>query len=76
MRKDVTMNVRNNLNIVERLQKQYASIELTERTAIEHKHVHLFVMLIALSVQVYMMRSLFEGNSRIGLILRKGRLND
>ncbi|VDO40698.1 unnamed protein product [Brugia timori] len=33
---DVTMNVKNNLNIVERLQKQYASIELTERTAIEH----------------------------------------
>ncbi|EFO21088.1 hypothetical protein LOAG_07398 [Loa loa] len=81
---NVTANVKNNLNTIERLQRQYASIELADRTAIERSYeminfwsvLHLFVMLFALFVQVYMVRSLFEANSRIGLILRKGHLND
>uniref|UniRef100_A0A8R1XW07 GOLD domain-containing protein n=2 Tax=Onchocerca TaxID=6281 RepID=A0A8R1XW07_ONCVO len=81
---NVTTNVKNNLNTIERLQRQYASIELADRTAIERSYeminfwsvLHLFVMLFALSVQVYMVRSLFEENSRIGRILRKGRLDD
>ncbi|KAM3725091.1 Transmembrane emp24 domain-containing protein [Dirofilaria immitis] len=81
---NVTTNVKNNLNIIERLQRQYASIEMADRTAIERSYeminfwsvLHLFVMLFALSVQVYMVRSLFEENSKIGRILRKGRLND
>uniref|UniRef100_A0A915PWK8 GOLD domain-containing protein n=1 Tax=Setaria digitata TaxID=48799 RepID=A0A915PWK8_9BILA len=81
---NVTVNVKNNLNIIERLQRQYASTELADRAAIERSYeminfwsvLHLFVMLFAVSVQVYMVRSLFEENSRIGRILRKGRLND
>ncbi|MCP9265363.1 Transmembrane emp24 domain-containing protein 5 [Dirofilaria immitis] len=83
-KRNVTTNVKNNLNIIERLQRQYASIEMADRTAIERSYeminfwsvLHLFVMLFALSVQVYMVRSLFEENSKIGRILRKGRLND
>ncbi|VBB25388.1 unnamed protein product [Acanthocheilonema viteae] len=81
---NVTTNVKNNLNTIERLQRQYASIELADRTAIERSYeminfwsvLHLVIMLFAFFVQVYMVRSLFEENSMIGLILRKGRLND
>ncbi|CAG9533446.1 unnamed protein product [Cercopithifilaria johnstoni] len=81
---NVTMNVKNNLNTIERLQRQYASIELADRTAIERSYemvnfwsvLHLVIMLFAFFVQVYMVRCLFEENSRIGLILRKGRLNN
>ncbi|VDK67954.1 unnamed protein product [Litomosoides sigmodontis] len=75
---NVTTNVKNNLNTVERLQRQYASIELADRSAIERSYeminfwsvFHLVVILLAFFVQVYMVRSLFEENSRIGLVLR------
>lgn len=57
---NVTTNVKNNLNAIERLQRQYASIELADRTAIERSYeminfwsiIHLLVMLFSLSVQV------------------------
>ncbi|VDN00767.1 unnamed protein product [Thelazia callipaeda] len=77
---NVTTNVKNNLNIIERLQRQYATIELADRAAVEHSYeminfwsvVHLCVMLFSLTVQVYMVRSLFEDGSKVGYILRKG----
>lgn len=57
---NVTMNVKNNLNIIERLQKQYANIELADRRAIERSFeminfwsiLHLILMIFALYVQV------------------------
>lgn len=79
-----TTFVKNNLNTIERLQKQYASTEQADRATVEQNYnmvsfwsiVHLTVMLFAAAVQVYMIRSLFEDSSRIGTILRKGRLNN
>uniref|UniRef100_F1L0J4 Transmembrane emp24 domain-containing protein 5 n=1 Tax=Ascaris suum TaxID=6253 RepID=F1L0J4_ASCSU len=80
----VTTNVKDNLNKMERIQRQYASLELADRKALETSFeminfwsmVHLVVMVFALLVQVYMVRCLFEDESRMGRLLRKGRFND
>uniref|UniRef100_A0A0M3JS24 GOLD domain-containing protein n=1 Tax=Anisakis simplex TaxID=6269 RepID=A0A0M3JS24_ANISI len=81
---NVTVSVKDNLNKVERIQRQYASLELSDRKALETSFeminfwsmVHLSVMVVALLVQVYMVRCLFEDESKMGRFLRKGRLND
>ncbi|VDM25757.1 unnamed protein product [Toxocara canis] len=80
----VTTSVKDNLNKVERIQRQYAGLELADRKALETSFeminfwsmVHLVVMVFALSVQVYLVRCLFEDESRMGRLLRKGRFND
>uniref|UniRef100_A0A915AYA1 GOLD domain-containing protein n=1 Tax=Parascaris univalens TaxID=6257 RepID=A0A915AYA1_PARUN len=80
----VTTNVKDNLNKMERIQRQYASLELADRKALETSFeminfwsmIHLVVMVFALLVQVYMVRCLFEDESRMGRLLRKGRFND
>ncbi|VDD96694.1 unnamed protein product [Enterobius vermicularis] len=80
----VTTKVKDNLNKIEHIQRQYSSLELADRTALEQSFeqinfwstIHLGVMLFSVVVQVSMVRSLFEDNSRVGRILRKGRFND
>uniref|UniRef100_A0A0N5AZH7 GOLD domain-containing protein n=1 Tax=Syphacia muris TaxID=451379 RepID=A0A0N5AZH7_9BILA len=80
----VTTSVKDNLNKVERIQRQYSSLELADRAALEQSFeqinfwssIHLGVMLFAVFVQVFMVRSLFEDNSKVGRILRKGKFND
>lgn len=65
---NVTTNVKNNLNTIERLQRQYASIELADRTAIERSYeminfwsvLHLVVMIFAFFVQVNRIYGLFR----------------
>ncbi|MFH4976840.1 hypothetical protein AB6A40_003549 [Gnathostoma spinigerum] len=79
-----TAAVKNNLNKVERVQRLYSSLELADRTALETSFeminfwstVHLCLMLFSLFIQVFMVRSLFEDDSRVGRILRKGKWND
>lgn len=69
----MTTNVKNNLNTVERLQRQYASIELADRTAIERSYeminfwsvLHLIIMLFAFFVQVNRIMNSFSGKELI-----------
>uniref|UniRef100_A0A183CIS5 GOLD domain-containing protein n=1 Tax=Globodera pallida TaxID=36090 RepID=A0A183CIS5_GLOPA len=75
----VTTKVKGNLNEIERVQAQFRAIEARDRfimeTAFERINfwslVHLFCLLFAAGVQVFMLRSLFIDDSLVGRFVGK-----
>ncbi|KAI6187470.1 hypothetical protein M3Y98_00247300 [Aphelenchoides besseyi] len=80
----ITTKVKGNLNEVERIQTQFRAIEARDRALVEASFervnfwsvVNLLAVITVLAVQVVTIRSLFIENSKLGRLVRKGRLND
>ncbi|KAK0406193.1 hypothetical protein QR680_018425 [Steinernema hermaphroditum] len=75
---NITSKVKNNLNQIEREQAALRAVEARDRSIMEYNFenvnfygmVYVFVMLTTFGVQVYMVRSLFEEQSKVGKLLR------
>ncbi|KAI6176260.1 hypothetical protein M3Y97_00779200 [Aphelenchoides bicaudatus] len=80
----ITTKVKNNLNQIEKLQVALRAVESRDRSIMEENFervnfwstLHLLAILVIIGLQLFMIRSLFEEKSKVGRILRKGRLND
>uniref|UniRef100_A0A7E4ZYI9 GOLD domain-containing protein n=1 Tax=Panagrellus redivivus TaxID=6233 RepID=A0A7E4ZYI9_PANRE len=79
----ITTKVKNSLNRIEQLQAQHRAIEYRDRAVMEHNFervnfwslINLVVMVLVGSFQLFVVRSLFEENSKVGRIIRSGKLN-
>jgi len=76
--RETATKMKNNLNNAEKYQTQLRSLELRDRSIMETNFeminfwsfIHLSIMLIVGLLQVFMLRSLFEENSKVGKIIR------
>ncbi|KAE9550710.1 hypothetical protein FO519_006076 [Halicephalobus sp. NKZ332] len=79
----ITTKVKSNLNRIEQLQAQLRAVESRDRSTMESNFervnrwsvINLFVMLFVSGIQLYLIRTLFEDNSKVGKFIRSGKLN-
>uniref|UniRef100_A0AC34GWU7 GOLD domain-containing protein n=1 Tax=Panagrolaimus sp. ES5 TaxID=591445 RepID=A0AC34GWU7_9BILA len=79
----ITTKVKNNLNRMEQLQSQLRAVESRDRSVMESNFervnfwsfVNLFVMIFVSGLQLFLLRSLFEENSKVGRLIRSGKLD-
>jgi len=77
--RETATKIKNNLNNAEKFQTQLRSLELRDRSIMESNFelinfwsmLHLSIMLAVGLLQVFMLRSLFEENSRVGKVIRQ-----
>uniref|UniRef100_A0A1I7SH68 GOLD domain-containing protein n=2 Tax=Bursaphelenchus xylophilus TaxID=6326 RepID=A0A1I7SH68_BURXY len=80
----ITTKVKSNMNEVEKLQTQVRAVESRDRSIMEHNFervnfwsaIHTGAIAFTFLLQIYTIRSLLTEDSKVGRLLRKGRLND